>query len=152
MYHSHFNYKTSGTAILIRKGSYLNLPVLHWMQMVAMSLSWAHYVAHLQLSNVYGPNWDDPQFFKKNVHFLETLTVFFMHVFRWLETKSSSSLSLFVAVVNCFLYSCGLAHGGWRILLQSYFHFSHLLVILSLTILSQTTNYCLLFPIVNITS
>lgn len=71
IYHSRFNYKARGTAILIRKGvpfehsEVISDPNGRYIVVVGKLFN-----TPLILANIYGPNWDNAQFF---LNFFSTL-------------------------------------------------------------------------------
>ena len=64
MFHSRFDSKTRGTAILIQKFSSV-LPLLFLTHRGTLSWFLGYFSTNLPLVNIYAPNWDDDKFMGK---------------------------------------------------------------------------------------
>lgn len=126
IYHSRFNYKARGTAILIRRGISFELSEV-------ISDANGRYVVvvgklfntPLMLANIYGPNWDNAQFFTQFFSALPDLNSYKLILggdFNCVlhaqldrsNPKPNNTLSSAAMVINSFLRSYGLSD-PWRI-------------------------------------
>lgn len=125
VYHSRFNYKARGTAILIRKG----IPFEH---SEVISDANGRYIVvmgklfntPLILANIYGPNWDDAQFFCNFFSTLPDLNSYKLILggdFNCVlhaqldrsSIRSDNNLSSAAVFINSLLHSSGLSD-PWR--------------------------------------
>lgn len=75
IYHSNFSAKARGTAILIRRG----VPFKHLSTLADRDGRYVMVVGEFHsipvtLLNVYGPNYDDPEFFKKVLNLIPDIS------------------------------------------------------------------------------
>lgn len=125
IYHSRFNYKTRGTAILIRKGvpfehsEVISDPNGRYVVVVGKLFN-----TPLILANIYGPNWDNAQFFLNFFSTLPDLVSYKLILggdFNCVlspqldrsSVRSSNTLSSAAVAINSLLRSYGLSD-PWR--------------------------------------
>ena len=124
-YHSNFNHNSRGVAILFKKGvQFVHTRTIQDPRGRFVILTGKLYNSPVILVNIYGPNWDDPQFFTKifaslpdvNSHQLIIAGDLNCELHPQLDRshpKLDSQLSKFGGVLDSFIHSYSLVD-SWR--------------------------------------
>uniref|UniRef100_A0A8P4G9K3 Reverse transcriptase domain-containing protein n=1 Tax=Dicentrarchus labrax TaxID=13489 RepID=A0A8P4G9K3_DICLA len=125
VYHSNFNHNSRGVAILFRKGvQFSHTKTIQDPSGKFIILIGKLYKSPIILVNIYGPNWDDPQFFTKVISSLTDVDTHQLIIAGDLNCvlhpqldrsnpKPGSQLSKSGGVLDSFMHSYNLAD-PWR--------------------------------------